>query len=55
MPALERWYGMDRANKATYVEAFEIAEFGKQIADREVLALFPMLSPSMTAESERSN
>ena len=55
MPALERWYGKDRAKKATYVEAFEIAECGKQIADREALALFPMLDVSMTTENEKLN
>ena len=57
MPALERWYGTDRAKEATYVEAFEIAEFGKQITDREALVLLPMLEtlPSTTADNQRLN
>ena len=44
--ALERWYGTERARSASYVEAFEVAECGRQVTDREVLALFPMLDPA---------
>jgi len=40
--ALQKWFGTARAGAVTYVEAFEIAEFGRQITDQEVLQLFPM-------------
>jgi len=41
--ALQKWFGPARAGAVKYAEAFEIAEFGRQITDREVLRLFPML------------
>ena len=42
--ALQKWFGPARTGAVTYVEAFGIAEFGRQITDQEVLQLFPMLS-----------
>jgi len=42
--ALSKWYGEEKASKVKYAEAFEIAEFGRQITDEEVLKLFPMIS-----------
>lgn len=42
--ALQKWFGAARAEAVTYVEAFEIAEFGRQISDQEAVQLFPMLS-----------
>jgi LmbE family N-acetylglucosaminyl deacetylase len=41
--ALQKWVGATRTEAVTYVEAFEIAEFGRQITDEEVLRVFPML------------
>lgn len=41
LPALQHWYGAERAATATYVEAFEWAEFGRQVARKEVGHLFP--------------
>jgi LmbE family N-acetylglucosaminyl deacetylase len=43
VPTLQRWYGAERTSGATYVEAFEFAEFGRQVTDAEVRVLFPML------------
>lgn len=40
--SLEKWYGKERAKAAKYVEAFEIAEFGKQVNDSEINHLFPI-------------
>ena len=42
--ALTKWYGEEKASKVKYAEAFEIAEFGRQITDEEVLKLFPMIT-----------
>lgn len=44
--ALEKWYGKVAASKIRYSEAFEIAEFGRQITDDEVLTLLPMIPRS---------
>jgi LmbE family N-acetylglucosaminyl deacetylase len=57
MPALTRWHGTERAKKATYVEAFEIAEYGRQITDQEIRVLLPMLAPppSTAAKNKRSD
>lgn len=40
--ALEKWYGEESAKSAKYVEAFEIAEFGKQVNDEELRSLIPI-------------
>ncbi len=42
---LEKWYGKDAADKAQFVESFEIAEYGFQPSPEEILAFFPMLKP----------
>ena len=42
--ALEKWYGKEEAKEVTYVEEFEIAEYGRQITDEDVFELFPMMS-----------
>ena len=42
--ALQYWYGTNKANQAKYVEAYEFAEFGRQMTKEDVEALFPMLS-----------
>lgn len=42
--ALQYWYGDSKANQAKYVEAYEIAEFGRQFTKDDVKILFPMIS-----------
>jgi LmbE family N-acetylglucosaminyl deacetylase len=44
--SLEKWYGPDRAKTIKYTEAFEIAEYGSQPNDQELLEYFPMLKIS---------
>lgn len=46
--SLEKWYGKKRAKAAKYVEAFEIAEFGRQVNDSEINRLFPIPGKSLT-------
>jgi hypothetical protein len=41
--ALAKWYGSSRAASVTYVEAFEIAEYGRQLRESEMREVFPML------------
>lgn len=41
--SLTKWYGAKKANKVTYVETFEICEYGRQPTDDEIRVLFPML------------
>jgi LmbE family N-acetylglucosaminyl deacetylase len=43
--SLEKWYGKESAKKVKYTEAFEIAEYGLQPSDKELLRFFPMLRP----------
>ena len=44
--ALQKWFGPSHSTTVKYVEAFEIAEFGRQITDQEALQMFPMLNRS---------
>lgn len=46
--ALRKWYGPEVAKTVTYVEAFEIAEFGRQIREPDVHELMPMLGNMFT-------
>jgi LmbE family N-acetylglucosaminyl deacetylase len=41
--SLVKWYGPERAAGVVHVEAFEIAEYGHQPSEEEILRLFPML------------
>ncbi len=41
--ALEKWYGKDVAKEVSYVEEFEIAEYGRQMTEEDVFKLFPMM------------
>ena len=41
--SLEKWYGSEVASSAQFIEAFEIAEYGYQPSDDEIIAMFPML------------
>jgi LmbE family N-acetylglucosaminyl deacetylase len=41
--SLAKWYGQERADKATDAEAFEINEYGRIPTDEEIKELFPML------------
>ncbi len=43
MFTLEKWYGKEGASKIQYAEAFEVAEFGRQIKEEEIFSLLPML------------
>ncbi|MFT5883749.1 MAG: LmbE family N-acetylglucosaminyl deacetylase [Arcticibacterium sp.] len=46
--ALQKWYGKEIAQNVTFVEEFEIAEFGRQVSDKEVFELFPMIGKTFT-------
>ncbi len=39
-----KWYGAENARRIDRVESFEIAEYGYQPTDKEILELFPMLN-----------
>jgi LmbE family N-acetylglucosaminyl deacetylase len=41
--ALFKWYGQEKADKATDAEAFEINEYGRIPTEEEIRELFPML------------
>lgn len=41
--SLAKWYGEERAAKASFAEAFEICEYGAQPTEAEIRRLFPML------------
>jgi len=41
--ALEKWYGKEKAEKASFAEAFEICEYGTQPSESQIRQLFPML------------
>jgi len=41
--ALVKWYGLEVAESAKFVESFEIAEYGLQPTDEQLLTFFPML------------
>lgn len=43
VPALEKWYGNPKASQATYVEAFEVCEYGSRPSEADIKRLFPML------------
>ena len=47
LPSLEKWYGNEAAAKIKYAEAFEIAEFGRQLNEAEMKIMFPMLGKSL--------
>ena len=47
LPSLEKWYGIEAAAKIKYAEAFEIAEFGRQLNEAEMKIMFPMLGKSL--------
>lgn len=40
--ALEKWYGKTEAAKIKYAESYEIAEFGRQVDEKEMKILFPV-------------
>ncbi len=43
LASLTKWYGAERAQRARYVECFELCEYGRQPNDDEIRRLFPML------------
>ena len=40
--ALEKWYGREVSREVRYVEAFDTAEFGRQVRESELRQLLPM-------------
>jgi hypothetical protein len=44
--AMEKWYGKGAAQNIRYAEAFEVAEFGRQVTDAEMFTILPMLQKS---------
>lgn len=44
--SLEKWYGAEKTKTIMYTEAFEIAEYGSQPDDQQLLEYFPMLKSS---------
>lgn len=51
LTTLQYWYGMDRAGKVKYVEAYEVAEFGYQPSKKELCSLFPMIFSSSSSNA----
>jgi hypothetical protein len=45
---LSKWYGPAAAEKVTYVEAFEVAEYGRQLREPELRELMPMTGKVVT-------
>jgi LmbE family N-acetylglucosaminyl deacetylase len=45
---LQKWYGPEAAKKVKYIEAFEIAEYGRQIREAELHELLPMVGNMIT-------
>jgi LmbE family N-acetylglucosaminyl deacetylase len=43
MKSLIKWYGAKKASKVKYIESFEVAEYGFQPTDQDLLDFFPML------------
>ncbi len=41
--ALEKWYGNEWAKEVRFVEEFEMAEYGRQMDEKEVMRLSPMI------------
>lgn len=41
--SLEKWYGKNRAENASFAESFEICEYGSRPSDEDIKRLFPML------------
>jgi hypothetical protein len=52
--ALEKWYGKEEAAEIKYAEGFEIAEFGRQVKEEELLTLLPMLEQSHVVAGTKS-
>lgn len=50
MATLRYWYGEDKAGKVKYVEAYEVAEYGRQITKEEVCTLFPMIDSMFNSD-----
>lgn len=44
--SVEKWYGIEKAERIGRVESFEIAEYGHQPTEKEIRKLFPMLNIS---------
>ncbi|MFC5407394.1 PIG-L deacetylase family protein [Cohnella soli] len=51
-PALEKYYGKERANEFQYAEPFELAKYNSDGAESRVRALFPMFEHRGGVESQ---
>jgi hypothetical protein len=51
--ALEKWYGREAADTMKLAEAFQFAEFGRQIDDAAVSELFPMIAKPFIVRGNR--
>jgi LmbE family N-acetylglucosaminyl deacetylase len=51
LTTLQYWYGKDRASKMKYVEAYEVAEFGRQPTKEELITLFPMIKSTFNSNA----
>jgi len=52
MLALEKWYGKEWAKDVTFVEEFEMAEYGRQLNEKEVMRLFPMIGKAFAVPAK---
>jgi len=50
---LKKWYGKKAATKIKYAEAFETADFCRQITQEEVFTYLPMLERSYVIDSTK--
>lgn len=50
--AIKKWYGSDKAEQISWVEAFEFAEIGRQINNQAIAELFPMLPAPYTLQGK---
>lgn len=52
--AINKWYGSDSAEHINWAEAFEFAEFGKQVRNKEISRFFPMLPATFILQGSTS-
>jgi len=52
--AINKWYGSDSAGHINWAEAFEFAEFGKQLRNKEISRFFPMLPATFILQGSTS-
>ncbi len=52
MTTLRYWYGEDKAGKVKYVEAYGLAEFGRQPNREELITLTPMINSPANSNAQ---